>query len=375
MSGLDLVSVIIVSSLMSGLLALVLFLMRRSYPSHIHGLGHWAVAAMLWFAVTLLFVASGNPAFPEYPLIYVSNLLLLLSNIVYLKGLQHFEGRPAPWRRWLVFLGIMAVVTIWLTFVQTDYAPRLFVMILALGAIYLSTLVATLRFKTRRLPIHLITWVLVAHLSVIALRLMQLGAVESFFEQTLIQSIYVGSFAVAQLLYSIGAILLATDRLAMENARQARYDHLTGLHNRRSLLQQCAEDLLRVQRGQRGAALMLLDIDHFKRINDSHGHQHGDRVLQHFARQVGGILPPGVRFGRYGGEEFVVMLPEADAGQAMEVAERIHQTLDSGHPLDCKVSIGLTVWQEGDTLESMLARADGALYAAKEQGRNRTCTA
>lgn len=375
MSGLDLVSVIIVSSLMSGLLALVLFLMRRSYPSHIQGLGHWAVAAVLWFAVTLLFVASGNPAFPEYPLIYVSNLMLLLSNIVYLKGLQHFEGSAVSWRRWLVFLGIMAAVTIWLTFVQTDYAPRLFVMILALGTIYLSTLVATLRFKRKRLPIRLITCVLVAHLAVIALRLIQLGAVESFFEQTLIQSIYVGSFAVAQLLYSIGAILLATDRLAMENARQARYDHLTGLHNRRSLLQHCAEDLLRVQRGQCGAALMLLDIDHFKRINDSHGHQHGDKVLQHFAGQVGEILPPGARFGRYGGEEFVVMLPEADAAQAMEVAERIHQTLDRGHPLDCKVSIGLTLWQEGDTLESMLARADGALYAAKEQGRNRTCTA
>lgn len=375
MSGLDLPTIIVVSSLMSGLVALVLFFMRRSYPSHIRGLGHWAIAAVLWFATTVLFVATRSPALPADVLIYVSNLLLLLSNVFYLKGMQCFEGRPAPWGRWIVFMGFMALITVWLTFVRDDYAPRLFAMIVALETIYLSILVTMLRYREKRLPIYLIACVLTVHIVVIALRLIQLGGIQDFYEQTLMQSVYVGSFAVAQLMYSIGAILLATDRLAMENARQARYDHLTGIHNRHSLLQHCEEEIARAPRNQHGAALMIMDIDHFKQINDSHGHQHGDRVLQHFARQVQAILAPGSRFGRYGGEEFVLMLPGTGRQAALAVAERIHKASDDGHAFGCKVSIGLTTWRENDTLETMLGRADHALYAAKAQGRDRTCVA
>lgn len=373
MTALDLPTVIVVSSLMSGLVALVLFFMRRSYPPHIHGLGHWSIAAALWFATTVFFVSTRVPGVPDSVLIYAANLLLLASNIFYLKGLQHFGERPAPWGRWIAFLMVMALTTIWLTFGQTEYAPRLLVMILGLLTIYVSTLVALLRYPDKRLPIYLIAGVLCVHIALILVRLLHLGEVVDFYEETLIQSIYVGSFAIAQLMYSIGAILLATDRLAMENQRQAHFDHLTGIHNRRALLQYCEEELARAARTGRGAALLMMDIDHFKQINDNHGHQHGDNVLRHFARQVSALLSPPSRLGRYGGEEFVLMLPETDHVNALALAESIHKTLDSGHPFDCKLSIGMTTWQAGDTIETMLARADSALYTAKNGGRNQTC--
>lgn len=375
MPGLDLTSIIIVSCLMSGLLALVLFAMRRSYPPHIHGLGYWAAAAALWFATTVMFLVTPLSGVLENLVIYLGNLLLLVSNIVYLKGMQRFEDTPAPWRRWIAFLGVMALLTLWLTFGRDDFAPRLVVMIVGLTAIYLSTLLTALRYKEKRLPIYLIAAVLSAHILVIGLRLVSMGGIQNFYEQSLIQSIYVASFVIAQMMYSIGAILLATDRLARENQRQAHYDALTEIRNRRSLLQCCEEELARARRSQRDAALMIMDIDHFKRINDTHGHQHGDEVLRHFARQVGALLRPQDHFGRYGGEEFVVMLPETDAGVAHTIAARIHAALDRGHVHDCKLSIGVTAWRADDSLETMLARADRALYEAKAQGRNQTCAA
>ena len=118
---------------------------------------------------------------------------------------------------------------------------------------------------------------------------------------------------------------------------------------------------------------MMLDRDNFKAVNDTHGHQHGDAVLVHFAERTRQVLRRADRLGRYGGEEFLVLLPGADAAAAEGVAQRIHATLASGHPLDCQVSIGLTSWSgPQETLDAMLSRADAALYRAKREGRNRT---
>ena len=121
-------------------------------------------------------------------------------------------------------------------------------------------------------------------------------------------------------------------------------------------------------------SLMMMDLDHFKTVNDTYGHQHGDRVLVHFADSARGALRRGDRFGRYGGEEFLAILPNTGTETAMPVAERIHATLYTGHALDCKVSIGVTSWRgPEDSLDAMLGRADAALYRAKSQGRDQTC--
>lgn len=101
---------------------------------------------------------------------------------------------------------------------------------------------------------------------------------------------------------------------------------------------------------------------------------HGDAVLVHFAECTVSALRSADRLGRYGGEEFLVLLPDADAAAASHVAQRIHALLQAGHPLDCKLSIGVATWQgPSDTLDAMLSRADAALYQAKERGRNQTC--
>jgi diguanylate cyclase (GGDEF)-like protein len=123
-------------------------------------------------------------------------------------------------------------------------------------------------------------------------------------------------------------------------------------------------------------SIMMIDLDHFKSVNDTHGHQHGDRVLVHFAECTRAALRRADRFGRYGGEEFLVLLPNTTADVALPVTERIRAALSAGHALDCQASIGLTHWRgPEDTLDAMLGRADAALYQAKAQGRNKTCIA
>ena len=175
---------------------------------------------------------------------------------------------------------------------------------------------------------------------------------------------------------SIGAVLMSTDGLRTELEHLATHDSLTNTLNRRALLQRCEDELERAQRYGNGPSIMMVDLDNFKAVNDTWGHQHGDAVLVHFAEHTGQALRRADRLGRYGGEEFLVLLPGADTAADQGVAQRIHATLSAGHPLDCQVSIGLTSWSgPQETLDAMLSRADAALYRAKNEGRNRTCVA
>ena len=154
----------------------------------------------------------------------------------------------------------------------------------------------------------------------------------------------------------------------------ATHDALTGTLNRRAILDLCASEHERSVRYGRAFSLMMMDLDNFKAINDTHGHQQGDRVLLHFAECTRAALRRADRFGRYGGEEFLVLLPHTVTDATLPVAERIRTAQTTGHALSCTASIGVTHWRgPEDTLDDMLGRADAALYQAKAQGRNCIC--
>jgi len=157
-------------------------------------------------------------------------------------------------------------------------------------------------------------------------------------------------------------------------------DELTGLHNRKHLMETLAAEVTRSKRNAHSFALLVIDIDHFKQVNDTFGHQKGDEVLC----LLGNVLRETVRscdyVARYGGEEFIVLLPEVGAAGGMEVAERIRKRVareritPKGDRIT--VSIGMAMYAEhGDDPESLFQQADQALYAAKSAGRNRVVTA
>jgi diguanylate cyclase (GGDEF)-like protein len=166
-------------------------------------------------------------------------------------------------------------------------------------------------------------------------------------------------------------------------------DPLTGLRNRRYLESRLEEELARSQRDRRPLACVLLDIDHFKRINDEHGHLVGDQVLRELAQRVGREVRASDVAARYGGEEFVMLLPNTELNAGYAVAERVRASVaaapfpspDLARPLDITVSLGIAEFRPEPGVElatagkRLLAAADVALYNAKASGRDRVCLA
>jgi diguanylate cyclase (GGDEF)-like protein len=153
-------------------------------------------------------------------------------------------------------------------------------------------------------------------------------------------------------------------------------DELTGSHNRRHLMQLIEHEKERSARFGSLFCLCLLDIDYFKRINDTYGHSAGDTVLREFAATVQGRIRESDAFGRYGGEEFLLMLPETTIDEATRLAERVRANIErlgfAGLPgLSVTVSIGIAGFRASESIAQTIARADEALYLAKSNGRNR----
>jgi two-component system, cell cycle response regulator len=154
-----------------------------------------------------------------------------------------------------------------------------------------------------------------------------------------------------------------------------REDALTGLSNRRAILTQLGGMVSGARRHGHPLSIAVLDLDHFKRINDTHGHKTGDQVLVAAAHALATHLRAEDQLGRLGGEEFLVLLPDTDAGAAVHVAEKLRlEVAAAPTPVDVTVSVGLATW-DGEAAEDLLQRADEALYAAKDAGRDRVMAA
>ena len=162
--------------------------------------------------------------------------------------------------------------------------------------------------------------------------------------------------------------------------RTAERDALTGGFNRRTLDQLAAREC-KIACNRKPLGVLFIDLDWFKRINDTHGHPCGDECLRKVAATLRAELRPQDVFGRYGGEEFLVLLPGQDAASARLVGERLREAVEAavvdwqGEALRFTISIGMAVLREGDDPGKLLARADKALYRAKREGRNRVCAA
>jgi diguanylate cyclase (GGDEF)-like protein len=178
----------------------------------------------------------------------------------------------------------------------------------------------------------------------------------------------------------IGLLNRLISRFTRKIEAQATLDSLTGLPNRRGFDLLASKTLKDTQRLAHPLTAMLLDLDHFKQLNDTHGHLAGDQVLVGFAEDLKSCLRQSDIICRWGGEEFIILLKGSDTGSARRIAEKIrllaeqHTYVFSGDPLQVTVSVGLAERQNDDTLQTLIARADRALYAAKQNGRNQVCT-
>lgn len=161
--------------------------------------------------------------------------------------------------------------------------------------------------------------------------------------------------------------------------KMATTDELTALLNRREIMRLLEAEILRGKRQDNALSIMMLDLDHFKQINDTYGHQAGDSVLADAATTFSSLIRATDFIGRVGGEEFLIILPDTDAPAAVHLAERVRAAMDhhfnTGYGQRCTVSIGIAQSQPDDDTHSLIHRADQALYLAKTTGRNRVSLA
>jgi diguanylate cyclase (GGDEF)-like protein len=180
--------------------------------------------------------------------------------------------------------------------------------------------------------------------------------------------------ALMLLTFVLARPLLRAFRWTEEQASEARIDSLTGLSNRRALEEILAAEISRAQRFEHRLAVVLLDLDRFTENNDSFGHAAGDVMLRAVSHLLTGLARQGDTVARWGGEEFVVVLPETDLAGAHRFAERLRRTIEaqSVGDMQTSTSCGVATMLPEDTVEELLGAADQALYRAKTNGRNRT---
>jgi diguanylate cyclase (GGDEF)-like protein len=212
-----------------------------------------------------------------------------------------------------------------------------------------------------------------------AAKVFQLGGDFSFVQFNAAQSIVILALMFLSMSWNFGFLVMAIDRLRNEVADLALVDDLTGVANRRLLMQRLDEECARSERSNEPFALLVIDLDSFKAINDNHGHAAGDACLQHFTLMTQTRLRPADMLARTGGDEFCIVLPSSTLREAAMIARRIIEVCRddaaacTGTEVPIAVSIGVAQWtrEVGDFPDRLIAAADHALYAAKKEGKNR----
>jgi diguanylate cyclase (GGDEF)-like protein len=359
---------------MSAFMAVILFALKRSYPSTIKGLGGWAVALALVSVASVLASFLGQA--PNFVAISIPRLLLPTGLFLTYAGTQRFFGVTPRYWPWLALIGSVVLVQMWFTFVEPSYVARLALSNALAACLFIAFANLMHKQGLSSFARILTMGVVLVMLAILTIRiatafLWPVG--QDLFDNSPQQLVYITSFSFCIVLLSVSLILLAAERLHSEVAYLASHDSLTNALTRRHMNEVCAAELARSQRSGRRMALLVMDLDHFKVINDTQGHQRGDKVLVDFVAMVNGLLRRPDQLGRFGGEEFVALLPETSLQEAMLVAERIRAACMAPGPQPrCTVSIGVsTNLDAGDSVDTVIARADAAMYRAKAKGRNR----
>ncbi|HEY7245067.1 MAG TPA: GGDEF domain-containing protein [Xanthobacteraceae bacterium] len=377
--GLDVNTLFLVTVYVEAILGLLL-LFAWAQNTQIHAVAWWGFAHLLRAGSVVLFGMYGSVS--DAISIDLANALLLLSFAVTWSGARVFDGRP------LLPMYIALGPTAWIIMahvpaIGSDLQLRV---LLSSGIIASYTWLTAIEFWRGRSEPLVSRWpaifMLFAHGALFLLRTPLVLMLPWSPGVQVYESVWLTVLSFEALLFtiSIAFILLAMakERVEYRHRTAAMVDPLTGIANRRAFLLDGDELMKRHAWDPCPAAALVIDLDHFKSINDRFGHAIGDRVLQVFAEAVKANVRSCDLVGRLGGEEFAAILYNIGRDRALAVAERVRQSFAEaavdvdGRPVLATVSIGVVVNQDGPLdVPDLLARADQALYCAKERGRNR----
>jgi len=310
----------------------------------------------------------------------LGNSLLSLALAFYSASLFRVREQRVPWRS--IFI-IPAVMLLGLMLLLDTLEPRMLLATLVLMLQCSLILCWARRHVERPGRAHLLL-VIGALISLVGLGMRAVAVVLGeaadmrYDTSNLKQTVSVAIGTVTVMMYSIGLVLMAKERSESRLQHMALRDVLTGTYNRRAILERFAVELERARGEHSSLAVAMIDIDHFKRINDLHGHLAGDEVLCHCVRQLQQRLRLTDSLGRYGGEEFLLLLPNTDRDGAMAALQGLREAIAqsparfAGDDIELRFSVGLWCGIPGaeDNAASLLGQADAALYQAKAGGRN-----
>lgn len=360
------------SSFLALLMSFTLLVIHRSYPRTIRGLDNWAQGAFAWSIGFFLLIGRGS--LPDFLAYVISNTLIAFGFTLFLLGLTKFsELKKNPAIPILMSLNVVLFFYfVWFVQIQPAFLPRAWAMI-AIVLINLLCIFSILIKKYKKsfgwkymlfvFGFILIIWV------IRAFALSQGKLQQDFHETPSIVSLFmIVTAPIASAMGLLGCIILASEKLHHQLENKSRFDSLTNCLARASILEEIQKEILRSVRQKSKFAVMMMDLDNFKTINDTLGHAHGDRILIDFSNRVIELIRQIDRLGRLGGDEFVVLLPDTSQAAAQAVAERIYAAGNRSDHLSWQVSIGISVWEGStDSLEQLMERADKALYLEKSK--------
>jgi diguanylate cyclase (GGDEF)-like protein len=361
-------------SFICGFMSMVMYSLKRSYPASIQGLREWSMGLLTLVIGCLLAALRG--AVPDFFALALPLLFALIGLCLNYFGTQRFFGiqpRLRAWRLWWALALTSAICFNWIVPYPLMHLRFILLLIACLSGLYgylvfkqgAHTLAKVLTL------IPLVAMVVFPSMRLVATFLVPAGG--ELLTNEVRELIFITCLLFSVVLSSISMVLMASDRLRAELQHMASHDSLTNALTRRRINTACQTELARCRRHSANMALLLIDLDNFKAVNDNFGHQAGDRVLISFVCQVRNLLRQADQLGRYGGEEFLLLLPETTLTEASLVAERIRALCATpNHEPSCTVSIGVvSTHYDNETLEGLIARADVAMYRAKANGRNR----
>ena len=350
------------------------------FNRQIPGLRLWTLSYLCGFVFTVVLLLRDQ--LPEWVSVLLAQGAVGLMGYLCLLGGRAYMGRGRLWHGY----GVAAIVAMvgasaYLTVVQPNFGVRFLISSWGSAAFYLLTARILARGGLQGFPVrYLVALSAGAHGVFLLMRplVFRLGdalAPGADIVLALPQLIVLESI-IASVLIGFGILMLTNEFTTSALRRLAEMDSLTSVFNRRAFLTLLDKALSQARRTESELHVLVIDLDHFKRINDTWGHKCGDDVLRHFVGLAASCLRNEDVMGRLGGEEFAIVLPSANAAGAAAVAERLRALVASQPamtehgPITLTVSVGVTQCVMDESSETALQRADQAMYRAKELGRN-----
>jgi len=369
----------ILAALVTGVLSAVWLFNRR-----IPGLRLWAQALFCATVFCINLLLRDHVPLPLSVVLAQSSIAL--TAYLCLLGAREYMGKaPLGHGVAALALGLLLATALFFTQVKPNVQVRIVLTGLVPGVIFIAAAHTLARGGFRKVPArYLFAATVGVHGAFLLVRplLFKLAAPaegaqpEAGMVAALSQFVVLES-TLAVVLVAFGALMLTNEFITNELRHLAEVDPLTNVFNRRAFLTLLDKAISNAQRTQTTLPVLVMDLDHFKKVNDSWGHRAGDDVLRHFVMLAQRCLRKEDVMGRLGGEEFAIFLPNAGAGGAIAVAERLRAMVEA-HPVVTEqrsialtVSVGVTLCAGSESAGTALQRADEAMYLAKERGRNR----